>query len=139
MKNEIENEESPFKPEYLTYIDEYTGRGTLKIQVSVADGSFPLKGAAVNVAKLLNGHRYLLYSDTTDLSGIVNELVLPALPREDSLKPETANGGAEYLVSIFHPSFKDIIDCPVTVYDKVETIFPASPEPLNAETEAENG
>ena len=42
--------ETPFKPEYDEFINEYRGRGSLKIQTSVAREAFPIKDAFVDVA-----------------------------------------------------------------------------------------
>ena len=128
--------ESPFKPEYDEYIGQYPGRGSLKIQVSVARDAFPVEGVLVDVSSVVNGMRYSLYSDTTDSSGIVNEIVLPTLPASSSQNPETAGKGeAEYLVSLFHPAFKEVIDCPVKVLDRIETILPVTLTPSVGNTE----
>ncbi len=130
--------ESPFKPEYDEYLAEYPGRGSLKIQVSVARDAFPVEGVFVEVFSVVNGTRYLLYSDTTDSSGIVNEIVLPTLPASSSQSPENAGKGeAEYFVSAFHPAFKEVTDCPVKVLDHIETILPVTLTPSAGGTEAQ--
>ena len=122
--------ESPFKPEYDEFLMNYPGRGSLKVQVSVARDAFPVEGVFVEVSSIVNGKRYSLYHDITDSSGIVNEIVLPALPGSASMSPETAGQGeAEYFVSAFHPAFREIIDCPVKVLDRIETILPVTLTP----------
>ena len=99
--------ESPFKPEYDEYIGQYPGRGSLKIQVSVARDAFPVEGVLVDVSSVVNG-----------------------------TNPETAGKGeAEYLVSLFHPAFKEVIDCPVKVLDRIETILPVTLTPSVGNTE----
>ena len=60
--------ETPFKPEYQEYIDENKGRGSLKIQASVAEDAFPLKDVFVDVSMIYKGKRYSIYNDTTDSS-----------------------------------------------------------------------
>ena len=126
--------ESPFKPEYDEYVRLYTGRGTLKIQLSVARGAYPIKNAAVDVAQVYNGVRYLLYSDVTDISGIADNMALPArdvsaaLNFEDGQLPE-----AEYIVNIFHPDFEPVNECRVVIHDKAQTILPISLIPLTRE------
>lgn len=128
--------ESPFKPDYDDYISQYPGRGSLKVQISVARDAFPVEGVYVDVSSVVNGKRYTLYHDVTDSSGIVNEIVLPALPKSASLSPETAGQGeAEYLVSVFHPAFKELPDCPVKVLDRVETILPVTLTPSKQQAE----
>lgn len=130
--------ESPFKPEYDEYINQYPGRGSLKVQISVARDAFPVEGVFVDVASVVNGTRYTLYHDVTDSSGIVNEIVLPTLPTSASLDPATAGQGeAEYLVSVFHPAFREVTDCPVKVLDRIETILPVTLTPSKQQSEEE--
>lgn len=126
--------ESPFRDEYEDYIRAYPGRGTLKVQISVARGAFPLKNVLVDVSQIYNGVRYSLYNDVTDISGIVDNMVLPARSIESTLNFESAQiPEAEYLVTIFHPDFQELSDCTVVIRDKSETILPVSLTPLTGE------
>ena len=127
---------SPFVPEYQDYISSYPGRGTLKVQISAAYEAFPVNGVEVDVAVIHNGVRYLLYSDRTNSSGIVDNMVLPTRPVDTVLAPKTSDSDeAQYLVSLCHPSFQSVIDKVVTVYDRIETILPLSLTPVNQMTE----
>lgn len=122
--------ESPFKPEYDEYIMSYPGRGTLKIQISAANEAFPIKDVEVNVAMVYQGVRYSLYTDSTNSSGIVDNMVLPARSMDLILAPETSDADeAHYLVSLYHPSFHAIIDKVITIYDRIETILPITMAP----------
>lgn len=128
--------ETPFKPEYEQFIESHTGRGSLKVQISVAREAYPIKGVVVDVSQIIDGVRYSLYNDVTDISGIVDNMVLPARSMINSLNAETAGvGEAEYLVTVYHPDFETMTDCSVTVYDKIETILPISLEPRTPGTE----
>lgn len=130
----ISTGETIFRPEYEKYIEHFPGRGTLKVQISVAREAFPLKGVAVEVAQILDGVRYSLYSDVTDISGIVDNMVLPASSIASTLNADTADQSrTEYLVSVYYPGFRPMTDCPVRVYDKTETLLPISLEPLSQE------
>lgn len=123
-------EESPFKPEYDEYIMNYPGRGTLKIQISAANEAFPIKDVEVHVAMVYQGVRYSLYNDSTNSSGIVDNMVLPARAMDLILAPETSDADeAHYLVSLYHPSFHAIIDKVITIYDRIETILPITMAP----------
>ena len=129
---------SPFVPEYEDYISVYPGRGSLKVQISAAYEAFPVNGVEVDVAVIHNGVRYLLYSDVTNSSGIVDNMVLPTRPTDKALNPKTSDKNeAQYLVSLFHPSFQSVIDKVVTVYDRIETILPLSLTPVNHMTEGD--
>lgn len=140
MINNYENRisgDSPFKPSFEQYIQSNPGRGSLKVQVSAANQSFPVDNVFVDVAVLSDGVRYSLYHDVTDSSGIVNEIVLPSCAAADNNSPETAGkNDVTYLVSVYHPAFKEVVDFPVTVQDRVETILPVALEPLSNGTEA---
>lgn len=128
--------ESPFKPEYDEYIMSYPGRGRLKIQISAANEAFPIKDVEVNVAMVYQGVRYSLYTDSTNSSGIVDNMVLPAKAMDLVLAPETSDADeAHYLVSLYHPSFNAIIDKVVTIYDRIETILPITMAPSIQRTE----
>lgn len=128
--------DSPFKPEFENFINSNPGRGSLKIQVSTANQSFPVKNVFVDVALVENGVRYSIYQDVTDSSGIVNEIVLPSCSGTENNSPETAGkSDATYLVSAFHPGFEEIVDFPVTIQDRTETILPIALEPLSNGTE----
>jgi len=126
--------ESPFRPEYEEYIRNYPGRGTLKVQVSVARGAYPVKNVMVDVSQLYDGVRYSLYNDVTDISGIVDNMVLPARSLSSDLNAEEQGlPEAEYHITVFHPDFEEISDCAVVIHDKIETILPLSLIPLTGE------
>lgn len=125
--------ESPFRPEYEEYVRRYPGRGTLKVQISVARGAYPIKNVMVDVAQIYNGVRYSLYNDVTDISGIVDNMVLPARSIETTLNYDDVEPEAEYIITIFHPDFEEITDCTVVIHDKIETILPISLVPKTGE------
>lgn len=126
--------ETPFRDEYEEYIRAYPGRGTLKVQISVARGAFPLKNVLVDVSQIYNGVRYSLYNDVTDMSGIVDNMVLPARSFESTLNFDDSRiPEAQYLVTVYHPDFKELTDCAVIIHDKTETILPVSLTPLTGE------
>lgn len=121
---------SPFKPEYDAYIAKYPGRGRLKVQISAANEAFPVEGVEVSVSVEYGGTRYLLYDDSTDSSGIVDNMVLPTRPTDVALEPERSDADeAHYLVTLSHPSFHTIANKTVTVYNRLETILPITMAP----------
>lgn len=122
--------ESPFRPEYEAYIRQYPGRGTLKVQLSVARGAYPIRNAMVDVAQIYDGVRYSLYHDVTDISGIADNMVLPARSIGSTLNFDELLPEAEYMVTIFHPDFQEITDCRVVIHDRIETILPISLVPV---------
>lgn len=126
--------DSPFCETYRKYVETYPGRGMLKVQISVQRGAKPLKNALVDVMVIYDGVRYSLYSDVTDISGIVDNMVLPARALASDLNYDLSQmPEAEYLVTIFHPDYLEINDYPVVIHDKIETILPVSMVPMSEE------
>ena len=106
-------------------------RGTLRVQVSTAGGTFPVPEAAVTVSRSFGGTSQILYRGITDLSGILDGLSLPALPDSYAQNPATAaQAGTDYRISVYHPEFVPRNDLPVTIYADIETILPVTLEPL---------
>lgn len=132
--------QSPFKPEYDDYITVYPGRGSLKIQISEANGAIPLEDVKINVSFIHNGVRYSLYDDTTNSSGIVDNMVLPARSKDLALEPKISDADeAYYLVSLYHPAFNEIVDEGVTIYDRIETILPIKMTPCSQNDQRTEG
>ena len=116
---------------YESFLRSHPGRGSLKVQVSTARGTFPVPGAVVEVSRVMDGERRILYSRLTDPSGIVERMPLPAQPAGNSRVEATAEGsGTQYQVSVFHPLFIPLRDSTVEIYDGIETILPVALEPL---------
>ena len=114
---------------FRQFLLSHPGRGTLKVQVTTGDGSFPVPQARVEVMRRFGDDYRLLFKNVTDISGISDNMVLPALPASYSQTAATArDSGTEYTVSIYHPSYIPF-EMPVSVYDGIETILPVALEP----------
>ena len=112
------------------FLSEHNGRGTLKIQVAAAKGTIPIENATVLIERLYNGGSITIFDKETNESGIVDDLVLPALPAIFSQNESTAeNSGTEYFVSINHPSYIPIYRMKIKIYDAVNTILPVALQP----------
>lgn len=115
---------------YEQFLREHPGEGTLKVQVTSARSAFPVEGATVEVSLILGEQRYVLHRNSTDESGIVDNMRLPAYPSDYSQKESTASGsGTTYNVSIFHPAFAARSDGTITIYDAIQTILPIVLQP----------
>lgn len=116
---------------YELFQQAHPGRGSLRVQVSTARGTFPVAGAVVEVTREFDGVRRVLYKNVTNNSGIVERMVLPTLPADYSRQEATAEeSGTVYQVSVYHPSFVPLINSDVELYDKIETILPVALAPL---------
>lgn len=113
------------------FLTAHPGRGTLRVQVTAAQGAFPVPQAAVEVFALPEGEPLPLYRRYTDPSGIVRELSLPAGPPAASRQEATADESATYYhVGVFHSGFVPCSRQRVAIYDGVETILPVVLQPL---------
>ncbi len=116
---------------YEAFLRTHPGRGNLKVQVSTARGTFPVAGALVEVTKAFDGVERVLYKNVTDPSGIVERMMLPALPTGYSRQESTAEeSGTQYQVSVYHPAFLPVRGSTVEIYDGIETILPVALQPL---------
>ena len=114
---------------FRQFVLSHPERGSLKVQVTSADGIFPVPQARVEVMRRFGDTSRLLFKNVTDTSGIVDNMVLPALPASYSRDAATAgSSGTEYMVSVYHPSFLPF-EMPVFIYDGIETILPVALEP----------
>ena len=113
------------------FLQMHPGRGTLRVQVSVGDGAFPVAQAAVEVFALLDGERIPLYRRYTDRSGIVEGLILPASPTADTQQqPTAADSVTYYHVGVFHSGYLPYPEQRVEVYNGIETILPVTLRPI---------
>ena len=55
-------------------------QGSLRVQVSAAQGIFPIPGASVEVYRDFGAVREMFFTGVTDASGIAEKILLPALP-----------------------------------------------------------
>lgn len=107
----------------------HPGRGTLKVQVTTGNGTFPVPQARVEVQHRFGNSSRLLFKNVTNISGISDNMVLPALPASYSQTAATAhNSDTEYIVSVYHPSYMPF-QTTISVYDGIETILPVALEP----------
>ena len=127
MEQQYDMPQSVAGSAYEAFVRTHPGRGSLRVQVSTARGTFPVPGAVVEVTRTFDGVRRILYSALTDNSGVVEHMILPALPADRSLQESTAEGsGTVYEVSVYHPSFAPLQNSSVEVYDRIETILPVA-------------
>ena len=129
----VQSNSPPLTPEQARqqFTLAHPDRGTLRVQVSTAQGAFPVPEAAVTVARSFGGVSQILYRGVTDSSGILDGLSLPALPDSYSQNAATAGqSGTEYQVSVYQPDFVPVNGRSVTIFSNIETILPVVLEPV---------
>jgi hypothetical protein len=109
-------------------------QGSLRVQVSAAQGIFPIPGASVEVYRDFGTLRETFYSGVTDSSGIADRILLPALPASLGLSSDTAGiSGTAYTVAVSHPDYH----CPehqqVLVFPCIESVLAVTLPPQREE------
>lgn len=113
--------------------------GFLNVSVSTAQDAIPVEGATVTVSAVDDsGAAELVYTVTTDRSGMTGRLALPAPPRQTSLTPGQAHPYAVYNVRVDHPRFQPSGSINLTIFDGIVADLPVYLLPLE-ETETQPG
>ena len=109
-------------------------QGSLRVQVSAAQGIFPIPGAAVEVYRDFGAVRETFYTGVTDSSGIVEGILLPALPAAWGCSADTAGiSGTAYSVAVRHPQYGAAEPRQVLVFPRVESLLAVSLTPTGQE------
>ena len=109
-------------------------QGSLRVQVSAAQGIFPIPGASVEVYRDFGAVRETFYSGVTDSSGIADRILLPALPASLGLSSDTAGiSGTAYSVAVRHPQYGAAEPRQVLVFHRVESLLAVSLTPTGQE------
>ena len=99
-------------------------RGVLRIQAFRGPQSIPVAGVPVTVRRNFDdGSSHVFYQGTTDESGLIDPIVLPAPDRRQSLSPGNANPSATYTVQAEVPGFEPV-DVTVDLYPGIKTVQP---------------
>lgn len=108
-------------------------QGSLRVQVSAARGVFPIAGAEVEVYRDFGGVRETFYTGVTDESGIIDGILLPALPAVWGQSADTAGiSGTDYTVTVRHPHYGEQ-EQQVLIFPRVETLLSVSLTPGGGE------
>ncbi|MCL2672305.1 MAG: hypothetical protein FWF10_09775 [Clostridiales bacterium] len=107
------------------------GKGTLVVQLSTADGALPVANAEI---KILDIRGNLLYTLTTDESGLTEQVDLPAPPKETQLDPAQARRPYDrYMAIITVQGFRTVVINGVQIFDASDSTLPISMTPGNSD------
>ena len=99
-------------------------RGTLRIQAFRGPQTFPVPGLAVTVSHAFpDGSEYVFYTGTTDESGLIRSISLPAPERESSLKPDQPHPDAAYIIRAQIDGLAPMAFS-VAIFPEIETVQP---------------
>lgn len=113
--------------------DAHPEQGSLRIQAAAARGIFPVSGAEVEVYRDFGAVRETFFRGVTDISGIADRILLPALPVSLGQSADTAGiSGTVYRVSVRHPRYQPVAQ-QAAVFPRVETLLWLSLTPTGQE------
>lgn len=96
--------------------------GTLLVRVSTAGIALPVEGADVRIDGNEEGNRNIHYLLTTDRSGLLERILLPAPPAALSLTPNNQKGFADYNIRVFKDGFYPILLRNVPLFSGITSI-----------------
>ena len=113
---------------YAAFQQRTPGRGSIKIQASMADGAYPVPGMTVVISKDFTDGTHVFHTAVTDADGIIDDLMLPAPPSAESQQPDESstplNPFSVYHITASKPGFRTEEYIQVPVFDGVKSIQP---------------
>ena len=109
--------------EYEEYLRENPASGLLKVQAYRAREAIPQSNVGVRVSTYIGNREQIFFEGATDGNGIIDNIKLPAPPRDNSLRFGDSHPSATYLLSASEEGFIPIT-IGITVFDGVKTIQP---------------
>ena len=106
------------------FLRENPDQGILRIQAFRGPQTYPMEGVEVTVSHAFaDGTEHVFYTGSTDESGLIDPIPLPAPARANSLKPEQANPDAVYTVRVEADGFLPF-EATVDIFQGIKTIQP---------------
>lgn len=68
---------------YKKFMIENTGRGILNIRASFANQALPITNLKVVVSKEIENYNVIFYEGVTNISGLIEKILLPTPPKEN--------------------------------------------------------
>lgn len=105
------------------YLETNCEQGVLRIQAFRGQQAIPVEGANITVRCPIGGDEMIFFQGTTDASGVIDPILLPAPKPETSLAPGMSNPCSEYEIVAEHPEF-ETLTTKVMVFPGIKTIQP---------------
>lgn len=106
---------------------ENSGKGSITVQVSTANGALPVENAKVTIS---GADGVLIYEQMTDMSGKTDAVALAAPSFEYSQEPENIRPYGTYNIKVEKNGYYTAEFLNVAVFDRIESVQPAILEPL---------
>ena len=105
------------------FMKENSSTGMLKVQAYLARGAYPVSGVKVEVSKEFDDGKRVFFSGATNENGIIDDIELPAPPRENSLEFDSPDKVAVYTLRSSLDGYEEIRRA-VEIFDGIKTIQP---------------
>lgn len=112
------------KDKYKTFIEENAGEGTLKVQAFVANQAFPLEDINIKVYKNIGNDKVIFFESTTDSSGIIDDIKLPAKLAKEDIEQASDILYTNYEIEAENPESKEKKDYEIAVFSDLKIIQP---------------
>lgn len=107
-----------------TFLKENPSRGVLRVQAFRGNQAIPVQGVDITVSrKLSDGTDHVFYTGTTDESGLVDAIALPAPELQQSVEPGEPHPDAAYQLVARHPEFEPVT-ATVNIFPGIKTVQP---------------
>lgn len=108
--------------EYVAYQKRHPQSGFIKAQALTAQKTFPVPDVKVEILKQLPSGEYVINTQKTNASGMIQPVKLPTLPKSQSLAPGIQAPFETYDIKLTHPDFTQILVKNVPVYEGLTTL-----------------
>lgn len=109
---------------YPEFALENSKTGILKVQVSGANQAFPLSDVEVEIWKEINGDKVVFFKGTTDNSGIIDNIILPAKPSKKDVEEASDIIYTSYILTITYPKNNVTKSYEIGIFDDLKVIQP---------------
>lgn len=111
--------------DYQSFVAENSKTGKVKIQANRGQMAYPVPGVRVIITKRFGDGEYTFFSGLTDENGIIDDITLPAPPRDNSLNFILPDKAAVYFLRTLSSEYEDE-GKELEVFDGIKTVQPLS-------------
>lgn len=107
---------------YEDFIKENPDMGNLKVQVFTAYGAIPVADTGILITKDIEEYRVIFFRGTTDSSGIISNISLPAPVTVTSATPDVVPGYTIYDMTAVHAGYETLKTYTIGMFGGVNII-----------------
>lgn len=111
--------------DYASFISDNSKTGRLKIQANRGQMAYPVPGVRVIITKRFSDGEYTFFSGLTDENGIIDNIELPAPPRDNSLNFILPDKAATYYLRTLNSEYEDM-ERQIEIFEGIKTVQPLS-------------